>query len=141
MGIYKNLRKGLNAVMTLNRYIIENAGKVQDSSFLQEFDQAEVFFTILESNKPLPNGPMRASEDTSLRIQTADLDIGKMVVFYTNKSDHRLSNKFGGIPLYRALRMVQEMSDVDGILLQSDEEAWFSADKQAINNALRSLSA
>jgi hypothetical protein len=127
--------------MTLNRYLIENAGKVQDSSFLQEFDQTEVFFTILESNKPLPNGPMRASEDTSLRIQTADLDIGKMVIFYTNKSDHRLSKKFGGIPLYRALKMVQEMNDVDGILLQSDEEAWFSADKQAINNVLRSVSA
>lgn len=125
--------------MTLNRYIIENAGKVQDSRFLQEFDQTEVFFTISESNKPLPNGPMRASEDTSLRIQTADLDIGKMVIFYTNKLDHRLSKKFGGMPLNRALKMVQEMRDVDGILLQSDEDAWFSADKQAINNALRSL--
>jgi hypothetical protein len=127
--------------MTLNRYLIENAGKVQDSSFLQEFDQTEVFFTILESNKPLPNGPMRASEDTSLRIQTADLDIGKMVIFYTNKSDHRLSKKFGGMPLNRALKMVQEMRDVDGILLQSDEDAWFSADKQAINNVIRSMSA
>jgi hypothetical protein len=127
--------------MTLNRYIIENADKVQDSSFLQEFDQTEVFFTILESNKPLPNGPMQASKDTSLRIQTADLDIGKMVIYYTNKSDDRLSKKFGGMPLNRALKMVQEMRDVDGILLQSDEDAWFSADKQAINNVLRSVSA
>jgi ribosome-binding ATPase YchF (GTP1/OBG family) len=127
--------------MTLNRYIIENADKVQDSSFLQEFDQTEVFFTILESNKPLPNGPMQASEDTSLRIQTADLDIGKMVIYYTNKSDDRLSKEFGGMPLNRALKMVQEMRDVDGILLQSDEDAWFSADKQAINNVLRSVSA
>ena len=123
--------------MTLNRYIIENAGKVQDSSFLREFDQTEVFFAILESSKPLPNGPMQASEDTSLRIQTADLDMGKMVVFYTNKADHRLSNKFGGMSLNRALKMVQEMDDVDGLLIQSDEEAWFAADKQAVKNVLR----
>lgn len=126
--------------MTLNRYIIENAGKVEDSSFLHKFEQTELFFTILESNKPLPNGPMRASENTSLKIQTADLDIGKMVIFYTKKTDHRLSKKFGGMPLNRALKMVIKMDDVDGLLLQSDEEAWFAADKQAVNNVLRSMS-
>ena len=126
--------------MTLNRYIIENAGKVEDSSFLHKFDQTEAFLTILESNKLLLNGPMRASEDTSLRTRTADLDIGKMLIFYTNRSDHRLSKKFGGMPLNRALKMVQEMNDVDGILLQSDEEAWFAADKQAVNNVLRTMS-
>jgi hypothetical protein len=115
-------------------------GKLKTVAVLHEFDQTEVFFTILESNKPLPNGPMRASEDTSLRIQTADLDIGKMLIFYTKKSDHRLSKKFGGMPLNRALKMVQEMNDVDGLLLQSDEDAWFAADKQAVNNVLRSMS-
>jgi len=63
-----------------------------------------------------------------------------MLIFYTKKSDHRLSKKFGGMPLNRALKMVQEMNDVDGLLLQSDEDAWFAADKQAVNNVLRSMS-
>ena len=136
MEVCKRIRKGLNTIMSLNRYIIENAGKSQDSSFLREFGQSEVFFSILESNKPLPNGPMRTDQETKVRIQTASFDIGKMAIFYTKKSDHRLSKKFGGLPLYRAFKMILEMNDIDGILIQSDEDAWFAADKQAIKNVL-----
>lgn len=122
--------------MTLNNYIIEEAIKNQDASFLRKFDDTEVFFSIIEDDKQIPEGPVCASKETQLRIPVAHLDIGRRAVCYTSNDDHRLSNKFGGMPLYRALEMVCGLIDVDGILIQSDEDAWFSADKDAIKNIL-----
>ncbi|MBI5656094.1 MAG: hypothetical protein HZC44_04415, partial [Geobacter sp.] len=118
--------------MPLNTYIIENASKDMNSSFLQKFADVEIYFSIMESNKPLNNGPVQASGDFQLRLQTANLNIGRMAIFYTTKTDSRLTQKFAGMPLKRALKMVDELSDIDGILIQSDQEAWFAIDKRAI---------
>jgi hypothetical protein len=125
--------------MPLNKYIIENASKDLGSSFLRDFDDVEIYFSIMESNKPLSKGPMRVTDDVQLRLQIANLDIGRMAIFYTNKTDSRLTKKFGGMPLYRALKMIHELPDVDGILIQSDQDAWFALDKYGINKALNTI--
>ncbi len=62
-----------------------------------------------------------------------------MAIFYTSKADSRLTHKFAGMPLKRALKMIDELSDVDGLLIQSDQEAWFAIDKQGIKKTLNAI--
>jgi len=125
--------------MPLNTYIIENASKDMNSSFLQKFADIEIYFSIMESNKPLQNGSVQASANLQLRLQIANLDIGRMAIFYTTKADSRLTHKYAGMPLKRALKMIDELSDVDGLLIQSDQEAWFAIDKQGIKKTLDAI--
>ena len=125
--------------MPLNTYIVENASKEMNSSFLQKFADVEIYFSIMESNKPLHNGPIQSSGDLQFRLQTANLEIGRMAIFYTTKADSRLTQKFAGIPLKRALKMIDELPDVDGLLIQSDQEAWFAIDKRGIKKTLDAI--
>lgn len=62
-----------------------------------------------------------------------------MVIFYTTKADSRLTHKFAGMPLKCALKMIDELSDVDGLLIQSDQEAWFAIDKRGIKKTLDAI--
>ncbi len=123
----------------LNVVIIEDAKRATDGSFLRSFANVEIYFPIIASNKPLHTGPVQASGNLQLRLQIANLDIGRMAIFYTSKADSRLTHKFAGMPLKRALKMIDELSDVDGLLIQSDQEAWFAIDKQGIKKTLNAI--
>jgi len=124
--------------MILNQYIVENAGREIDNSFWIQFSDTEVFFAIVEPNQPLQTGLLNASNLT-LRLLTVKLDVGCMALFYTTKTDSRLSQQFGGMPLIKAMEMVCDLDSVDGMLIQSDSEAWFAADKKVLNEALSSI--
>jgi hypothetical protein len=122
--------------MTLNEYIVENAGRGADESFLRRFNSAEVFFALDSAAIEAPDGPMSASSGTEIKLQIAKLDIGRMGLFYASKDDARLGEKFAGMPLIRAAQMVCDLSSVDGMLLQSDGDAWFVARKEALREVI-----
>ena len=123
----------------LNVVIIEDAKRATDGLFLRRFADVKIYFPIIASNKPLLAVPFQASGNLQLRLQIANLDIGRMAIFYTTKNDSRLTHKFAGMPLKRALKMIDELSDVDGLLIQSDQEAWFAIDKRGIKKALNTI--
>ena len=121
--------------MTLNEYIIK-AGHGADESFLRRFNTAEVFFPLDLSATAMPDGPVRMPSDTKLRLQIAKLDVGRMGVFYASKDDVRLGRKFAGMPLIKAVQTVCDSADMDGILLQSNDDAWFAARKETLREAM-----
>lgn len=127
--------------MTLNEYIIANAHQGGDEGFLREFCSTELFFCIDAPGDQLKDGKLAASHDVEIRLQVAKLDIGRMALFYASKRDTRLSQRFAGMPLARAAEMVCGMPEVDGMLIQSDSDAWFVARKDVLRNALGQIRA
>ncbi|MES2534840.1 MAG: hypothetical protein V4632_03115 [Pseudomonadota bacterium] len=122
--------------MTLNEYIIQNAGRGNDDEFLRRFGLTEVFFAIDTPSENLKDGPLAESPDVALQMQTARLEIGNMALFYTTRNDVRLSQRFGGLPLIKAAEMICDLPGVEGMLIQSDGDAWFAADKQTLKHVL-----
>lgn len=121
---------------TLNDYIIQNAGRGDGNEFLRKFGATEVFFSIESPDENLKDGPLLTSPDVDLKMQTAQLEIGRVAVFYTTKFDARLLQRFGGLPLIKAAEMVSNLSEIEGMLIQSDSDAWFVADKQALKQVV-----
>ena len=122
--------------MTLNEFIIQNAERGGDGEFLRRFGSTEIFFSIEAPSENLKGGPLTSSPDVVLKMQMARLEIGNFALFYSSKNDARLSGKFGGMPLAKAVEMVCDLPGVDGMLIQSDGDAWFAADKQTISRLL-----
>jgi hypothetical protein len=118
--------------MTLNEYIISHADRGGDESFLRQFGAVDVYFSIQDPPAQLQVGPLTASQGVQLQVPVAKLDIGSMAVFYASKQDARLSDRFAGMPLVRAAQMVCAMPHVDGMLIQSEGDAWFVALKEAL---------
>jgi hypothetical protein len=120
--------------VTLNEYIIANADRGGDEGFLRQFGSTELFFSIDVPNDQLKDGPLTMSSNVELNLQLAKLDIGRMALFYASKQDTRLSKRFAGIPLIRAAEIVCNARDLDGMLIQSDGDAWFVAKKDTLRN-------
>jgi hypothetical protein len=122
--------------MNLNDHIIVNADKGGDERFLQTFAATDVFFSIVDPSDQLMDGPVTASPDVEIKVPLVRLDIGRMALFYTSRKDARLSERFAGLPLLRAAEMVCRMPEADGMLIQSDQDAWFVATKDALRSVL-----
>jgi hypothetical protein len=122
--------------VTLNEYVIINAGKDIDEDFLRKFAFTELFFSIETPSEQIKEGPFIASAGVELKLQMANLDIGHMALFYTSRRDVRLSERFAGMPLIRAVEMLCDVDEVDGILIQSDSDAWFAVPKNILKKAL-----
>lgn len=122
---------------TLNEYILENAARGVDSEFIKDFGETEIFFSIPSADKDLKDGPLIVTPNVHVEIKTGDTKFGRMLLFYTSPDDHRLSSRFGGMQLIRVAEMALSQSEIDGLLIHSDRDAWFVADKQALMYAVR----
>jgi len=134
-----DLFEGWKKMTTLNDYIVQNAGLHNGNAFLRTFGAAEVFFSIESPDENLKDGPLLASPGVDLKMQIARLEFGPVAVFYTSNKDARLLDRFGGIPLIRAAEMVVSMPDVAGMLIQSDQDAWFVVDRNALRQVAGSV--
>lgn len=56
------------AKMTLNDYIVQNAGREQSGEFIKRFGSTEIFFSIEASSEQLKDGPLDDSADVELRM-------------------------------------------------------------------------
>jgi hypothetical protein len=126
--------------MDLDRYIVETAkAGIDGEELIGKFAWTEIFFTIVSSDRELSLGPQTTTEPISMRISMVNAPQGRLAMFFTTKDDPRRGPKFAGIPLIKALEMVQGMPEVDGLMIQSAGEGWISMDKkmmaQVINGA------
>lgn len=122
--------------MTLNEYIIEHSDRGAGEDFLHRFSKTEVFFSLPDASRDLADGLMEFERDTEMALQIATLDVGRMAIFYASKNDPRLTERFAGMPLIRAAQLVCDLSQVDGMLLQSEGSAWFVARKEALRRTI-----
>jgi len=123
--------------MTLNEYIIAVGDGNQDDgeNFLRDFGSTEVFFSIGADGVQLEDGPTTASSDILLRISFANLNGQRLALFFTSMQDIRLSERFAGMSLIRAIEMVCKLADdFDGMLIQSDQSAWIAFHQEALSN-------
>ncbi|MBX3712652.1 MAG: hypothetical protein KF800_11875 [Lysobacter sp.] len=119
--------------MTLNDYIIESVDSFTDRDFMRGFAGAEVYFPLIGRAAELPVGDRLIGSDDQIKLQLADFDGGVMAVFYTSKSDPRISDKrFAGLPLMEAVSVVCDLPEIDGIILQSDSTAWVIVSKDEL---------
>lgn len=82
-----------------------------------------------------------ANKDTfkidGIQFPYTTIENNKMVMFYTSKDDQRLGKPFSGLMGNKALEMILEIEDIDGILLQSvTQQSWFAMTKEQIVNIL-----
>jgi hypothetical protein len=119
-----------------NEFIKEVAGRENNEDFLSDFAETELYFSIVSEHKNIPVGPLTTNLETSIKIRAVNLEGLKMALFFTSKGDSRLSSPFGGIKLTNAVKMVLKMPDIDGMLVQSDAEAWIAAENKALENAV-----
>jgi hypothetical protein len=123
--------------MKLNDYVIAHANEgSSNDNFLRAFGQDEVFFSIEEPSPQLKDGPLETSPGAQVKLQFAKLDIGATALFYASRSDHRLSERFAGMPLMKAAQMVCSIPEVEGLLLQSDADAWLVVRKEALRQLI-----
>lgn len=119
--------------MTLDEYIIANAGRETGPAFLRQFTDTEVFFALGDSTQGLPEGAATIEAGADLKLQLAKMAQGHLALFFASKTDPRLGKKYAGMPLFRAAEMVSQMKGVDGLLIQSSSNAWFGC----LNEVLR----
>jgi hypothetical protein len=123
---------------TLNECIVQHADNGSDAMFLRQFAQVEVYLPIESYSGCLKDGPLTVSPGSILRSRTVQLEnAGCMILCYTHKKDARLfnaglSDKFGGMSLIKVAEMVCKAAEVDGLLIQSDGDAWFGANKLSL---------
>jgi hypothetical protein len=59
-------------------------------------------------------------------MRFANLNGEQFALFFTSRQDARLSGRIGGVSLEAAINIVLENSHVQGMLLQSNTEAWMA---------------
>lgn len=118
--------------MDLNDYIIKNVDNINDLNFLRAYADSEIYFSLDTENQGLEDGPLQLSKGKQLNLQLAKFEYGIFAIFYAKKNHPDLSHKFAGIPLIRAIRLVSQLESADGILIQSDQDAWFAANKETL---------
>lgn len=118
--------------MDLNEYIIQNATRGGDDSFIREFHKSEIFFAIEAIPEGLTGNRILQS-DMDIKLETATLPVGRMGLFYATKGDQRMGAAYAGLPLLQAIDMiVDDMPDLDGMLIQSSSDAWFAIPKKTL---------
>ena len=116
--------------LTLNDYITSNDNSSQNSAFLRNYDETEVFFSLAASadNPAEPAMP--------LQMERVSSDLGHTILLFTSAKDPRLSAPYAGISLFKALEMVQKMPDVEGLIIQTTADSCFGASKASLQAAL-----
>lgn len=118
--------------MKLNDAVIDTQNWQRDANILETFLDSEIFFKITSATPQLQNGPTTVAPGQEIKLQTAKLPDGPMALFYTTKDHPKLREGFAGLPLRAAINMVLKTPGVNGMLLQSDKDAWVVVMKEAL---------
>ena len=126
--------------MNLNSKIISTENWSNDSSFLREFLQEEVFFELDRNFDSLPDGTVITSNEHDIRMQFVRVENSSFSLFYTTKENPKLTKgKIGGVPMIAAIEMVLGVPEIDGLLIQSDASAWVAVKKGGLEDLLKSI--
>jgi len=111
--------------MTLNDYVLAQAGRSNEAGFLHRYANSEIYLPVHRPEQPLPTGSFTAPADTALEITLANIGGRSLALAYTTATDPRLGPTFIGQSLREAARLVARQSHLDGLLLHSNGDAWF----------------
>ena len=118
----------------LTQAAISNTREDSDNLF-KELRGQEVFFGVNLEKKADP----RSGREREVAVSSPLLRLSSgqnAFMIYTSKEDPRLKKPFGGARWERALRMLMDMTDADGLILSSPNRSSIAVDKQ---NARRVL--
>jgi hypothetical protein len=114
--------------------IIEQASSSKSDedyqSFFNSIRRKELFFNLSNSDE------IKNSND---EIKVPTVSVGEnlnAVVFYTSPSDGRLGDKYAGIVWEKGLEMVSKMPSANGVIIQSESDAWIAIEKNKIEELL-----
>lgn len=96
----------------------------------------EIFFWVRTEKKIDPtNGQERevAVSSPLLRLPAGQ----RAFMLYTSREDARLRNPYGGAQWERALRMLTDMNEADGLILTSPNKDSIAVDKQNAHDILK----
>ncbi len=116
--------------MTLDHAInkaADECAQIDITDFLLQFGKTEVY-VYLENNNETSEAP---SED-GVKIRTARLGTEEFVMFFIDKNDDRLSQKFAGLLLENAVLMTLKNPNTSGMLLQGSGTAWLVLRSQSL---------
>lgn len=125
--------------MNLDDLVTRGATAADAGDVLRRFQGVEVFFPLQDDVNVLGPVPSEAMAGIRIKLQTANLEAGKMALFYVSRDDARLGDRFAGIPLALAARAVCNERGMDGLLLQGSSDAWICFSKQKLLEVIGQL--
>lgn len=124
--------------MNLNDVIITTKNWSNCAHLLKDFLNDEIFFELDSKFEGFQNKTIVASENLEIRMQFVTVQNTNFSLFYTTKENFNLKKgSIGGVPFLAAIEMVLKVPEVDGLLLQSDSNAWVAVKKQELENLLK----
>lgn len=131
----------MERVMNLNDVIVTTKNWSNCAHLLKKFLNDEIFFELDSKFEAFQNKTVVASENLEIRMQFVTVQNSNFSLFYTTKENFNLKKgSIGGVPLIAAIEMILKVPEVDGLLLQSDSNAWVAVKKQELENLLKSES-
>ncbi len=118
--------------MDLNDSIIVGIQSGEGAEILRRYQDAEVYFPLRGDFVTEGSAHPEIVGGNRIDLQTANLEDGKMALFYASRDDARLGDRFAGVPLAIAARMVCNEQAMDGLLLQGSADAWVCFPKQKL---------
>jgi hypothetical protein len=123
--------------MILNDVVIAGQNWSNSAQVLKEYYQVEIFFRLDNTLPLLPDSQIIASSDYQIQMQFVKIQGNNFALFYITKENVRLEKgTIGGVPLIATMEMVLGVPTINGILLQSDKDAWIAIKKEELLNLL-----
>lgn len=107
--------------------LLSNAAKTKNArdydAFFQLARGMELFFNVTTLDASTPGVPI------SVPLVEAAPGLNA-VLFFVSNNNQSLKKPFGGLVWEKALEMVVNMPQADGLVIQGDDAAWIGIDKE-----------
>jgi hypothetical protein len=122
-------------------HLIEAAATAKSNeSYFALFDAlsgVELFFNVIPDKNLPSSGTVVSGKEKRIHVPLQSVGESlKAMVFYSTNSNPVLNKPFAGIPWERALAMVSNMPDADGLVIQGSSNAWVAINRDTINKLL-----
>jgi len=120
-----------NKILGINEYIIDNAGLKQneDFDFLCKFKNQMIHCSL---KKFTIDGVEKDGFSTY-----EDKNGNKFIFFYTDENDGRLLDRVLHISVIGALKMTLEIDNFQGMMIHSDQDAWYIIPNEVARSVLK----
>ncbi len=120
-----------------NDVVIAGQNWSNSAQVLKEYYQEEIFFRLDNTLPSLPDDQIIASSNYQIQMHFLKIQGNNFALFYTAKENVRLEKgTIGGVSLITTMEMVLGVPTINGILFQSDKDAWITIKKEELLNLL-----
>ena len=101
----------------------------------------ELFSMVVGSSVPFRDGEKRTvAAGDQISLVAATLPNGlQCAAFFVDRNDSRLGDRYVGMTLVEAIRMVQRTPDLGGLLIQNSKQSWVGFPRDALPGILSKL--